>query len=60
MREMVKALRPILGTVAACRHVGISRASYYRSQRAAPQQPTVVGSSPGGDSCDTERKAVCG
>ena len=39
MREMVKALRPILGTVAACRHVGISRASYYRSQRAAQQQP---------------------
>ena len=39
MREMVKALRPILGTVAACRHVGISRASYNRSQRAAQQQP---------------------
>ena len=39
MKEMVTQLRPIVGTTAACRHVGLSRASYYRSRRPAPARP---------------------
>ena len=39
MKEMVTLLRPIAGTKAACRHVGLSRASYYRSRRPAPERP---------------------
>ena len=44
MKQMVTRLRPILGTKAACRHVGISRASYYR-RPAAKKKPrrTPVG-----------------
>ena len=36
---MVTLLRPIMGTQEACRHVGISRASYYRSRRPAAARP---------------------
>ena len=39
MKEMVTLLRPIVGTKAACRHVGLSRASYYRSRPPAPVRP---------------------
>ncbi len=42
MREMVTALRTVMGTREACRHVGISRASDYRSRRRLSEGPRFV------------------
>lgn len=39
MKELVTPLRPVVGTKAACRHVGLSRASYYRSRPQAAPRP---------------------
>ncbi len=39
MKEILAALRPVMGWVEACRHVGISRASYYRSRHPAAPRP---------------------
>ena len=36
MNEMVTLVCPIVRTKAAFRHIGLSRASYYRSKRPVP------------------------
>ncbi len=39
MKEILAALRPVMGTSEACRHVGLSRASYYRSRHPVVPRP---------------------
>ena len=39
MKKMATALRPAMGTSEACRHVGISRASYYKSRHPVVPRP---------------------
>ncbi len=39
MKKMATALRPVMGTSEACRHVGISRAFYYRSRHPVVPRP---------------------
>ncbi len=39
MKEMATALRPVMGTSEACRYVGISRVSYYRSRHPVVPRP---------------------
>ena len=39
MKEILAALRPVMGTSEACQHVGISRVSYYRSRHPVVPRP---------------------